>query len=117
MRNLVYLIATTIDGYISSAPAENPDFYFTEGPQATDLLEEFPDMIPTHVRPMIGLATKTPNKRFDTVLMGRSTYDVGAKSGVASPYSHLRQIVISNSLDDGDYPDVEVWNDNVRARV
>lgn len=117
MRKLVYLIATTIDGYISSAPTDNPDFYFTKGPQASDLLDEFPDMIPTHVRPLIGLATEAPNKRFDTVLMGRNTYEVGTRSGVTSPYSHLRQIVISSSLDDLDHPDVEVWRENASARV
>ncbi|HWV23387.1 MAG TPA: dihydrofolate reductase family protein [Thermomicrobiales bacterium] len=117
MRKLVYLIAMTIDGYISSAPTDNPDFYFVEGPQASDLLEEFPDMIPTHVRPLIGMAPETPNRRFDTVLMGRNTYEIAARSGITSPYSHLRQIVISGTFDDEDHPEVEVWNKNVRERV
>src|SRR5699024_673840 len=51
MKKLVYLVATTIDGYIASESSDNPDFFFTEGPQASDLLVEFPEMIPTHIRP------------------------------------------------------------------
>jgi dihydrofolate reductase len=35
---------------------------------------------------------------FDTVLMGRSTYEVGLKEGIRNPYPTLRQYVFSRSL-------------------
>jgi dihydrofolate reductase len=38
------------------------------------------------------------NQWFDTVLMGRKTYDVGFKAGVTNPYPHLQQYLFSKSL-------------------
>lgn len=46
MRNLVYFVATTIDGYITTASDVDPDFLLYDGPQAVDLLQEFPETIP-----------------------------------------------------------------------
>lgn len=117
MKKLVYLVATTIDGYIASAPSDNLDFFISDGPQAPDLLAEFPDMIPAHARPQVGMAVDTPNKRFDTVLMGRRTYEIGLAVGVASPYPHLKQIVVSDSLPDASHAGIGIWRGNVREHV
>lgn len=116
MRSLVYLVATTLDGFIAGTDRANPDFMPFEGPQVPDLLAEFPEMLPGHVRDLVGIAPGTPNQRFDTVLMGRTTYDVGIPFGVLSPYPHLRQIVVSTSMTERPHPDVEVTADPL-ARV
>lgn len=90
MRSLVYLVATTIDGFITGPDRGDPDFFPFEGPHVADLLAEFPEMIPGHLREHVGLVG-AENRRFDTVLMGRTTYGVGLQTGVTSPYPHLRQ--------------------------
>lgn len=117
MRKLVYLVATTVDGYIASAPSNNPDFFFADGPQAPDLLTEFPEMIPGPFRAVVGLTPETPNKRFDTVLMGRTTYEIGVADGISSPYPHLEQIVFSESLAKPDDHSVDVWDGDAVRRL
>ncbi len=103
MRKLVYYIATSIDGYIAG-PAGQTGYH----PLGDDLLAfivtEYPETLPTHYRAQLGV--DAPNKRFDTVLMGRATYQVGLDVDIKSPYQHLRQYVLSRSLDAADYPDV-----------
>lgn len=117
MRELVYLVATTIDGFIAAGSDTTPDFFAFEGPQVPDLLAEFPDMIPAHARDLIGMPRDTPNARFDTVLMGRGTYGIGLKAGITSPYPHLRQIVVSSSLASTPDPAVEVISGGVVERI
>lgn len=63
----------------------------------------------TQFRDQAGL-TDTPNRHFDTVLMGRSTYELGS----ASPYAHLRQIVFSRTLTSPD-PAVRIETDPVET--
>ncbi|MDP9847909.1 dihydrofolate reductase family protein [Streptosporangium lutulentum] len=52
-----------------------------------------------------------PNRRFDTVLMGLNTYRAVLDQGIGSPYAHLRQYVVSSSLDRIDDPAVELVRD------
>jgi dihydrofolate reductase len=115
MRSLVYLVATTLDGYIAGADRGDPDFFPFEGPHVADLLAEFPEMIPGHVRAPLGL--DGDNQRFDTVLMGRTTYDIGRKVGLTSPYPHLRQVVVSTSITAPPDPAVEVVGSDVINEV
>ena len=68
-----------------------------EGPQVPDLLDELPETIPGHLRAPLGIGTGS--RRFDTVLMGRATYEAGRAAGVTSPHPHLRQLVVSTTLD------------------
>jgi hypothetical protein len=63
-------------------------------------------MIPGHARPALGL--NDDNRRFDTIVMGRTTYDIGRAVGLTSPYPHLRQIVVSTSIAASPDPAVEV---------
>ncbi len=84
-----------------------------DGPEAADLLAEFPEMIPTHIRGPLGV--DGPNQRFDSVIMGRRTYDAGIPHGVTSPYQHLRQLVASSSSGSAPGTDVEVVRDPVAA--
>jgi dihydrofolate reductase len=96
MRSLVYFVATTLDGYIAGLDRGDPDLFPFEGPHVADLLAEFPEMTPGHARPALGL--NDDNRRFDTIVMGRTTYDIGRAVGLTSPYPHLRQIVVSTSV-------------------
>ena len=91
MRELVYYVATSIDGYIAG-PAGQFDAFVFEGDHAAAQLERFPDAIPTDAAAHLGIDQTTG--RFSTVLMGWNTYAVG---GLDSPYRHLEQIVFSRT--------------------
>ncbi|MEU6231593.1 dihydrofolate reductase family protein [Kitasatospora sp. NPDC047058] len=108
MRKLSYFIAGTIDGFIA-APDGTYDFFFpyVTGDFLPYLSDTFADTIPALGRTAMGL-DGVPNKRYDTVLMGRATYEPGLALGMASPYPHLRQIVFSRSLTESPDPAVEV---------
>lgn len=94
-RKLVYYVACTIDGYIARAEGSFDCFPF-EGEHFADLIARFPETFPAHLRPRF----KVPEgaRRFDTVLMGRNTYNVGVREGITNPYRPLRQIVVSRSM-------------------
>ena len=115
MRSLVFFVAATLDGYIAGTDGGDPDFFPFKGPHVGDLLAEFPEMIPGHLRARLGV--NGGNQRFDTVLMGRATYDVGRKAGLTSPYPHLRQIVVSSSITAPPDPAVEVFGPEVISEV
>ncbi|MBM6621927.1 dihydrofolate reductase family protein [Micrococcaceae bacterium RIT802] len=100
MRELVYYIAVSIDGYIAG-PDDEVDFYPSSDEYMAHMLAEYPDTIPSHIRTQVGLADE-PLTTFDTVLMGRRTYEPALAEGITSPYSHLRQVVFSRSLEQQD---------------
>ncbi len=102
MRKLTYFIATSFDGFIAREDGGIDDFTF-EGEHVAVLLNEYPETIPTHLRPHLNVTAA--NRHFDTVLMGRATYEVGLALGVDSPYQHLRQYVFSKSLPQDDSPE------------
>src|SRR3712207_7214590 len=58
--------------------------------------------------PYTTLFRSEDNKVFDTVLVGRKTYEVGLPQGIVSPYRQLRQYVFSTTLDGLPGPDVEL---------
>lgn len=107
MRKLVYYVAVSLDGYIAG-PAGEFDFYPFDAEMMTWLNARYPDFVPTHLRHHVGMAVDTPGKRFDTVLMGRASYEPALSEGVTSPYAHMRQYVISSTLGPSDDPKVEV---------
>ncbi|WP_370945678.1 dihydrofolate reductase family protein [Amycolatopsis sp. cg5] len=115
MRKLVYYVAVSIDGMIAG-PGGEFDFY----PEAPDMVEylraEFPETMPTHIRSVIGLEG-VPNKRFDTVLMGKGTYKPALDEGITNPYAHLRQYVFSTSLGEIADPAVELISTDPLAAV
>ncbi|MEV6322008.1 dihydrofolate reductase family protein [Nocardia sp. NPDC051787] len=107
MRKLVYFVGVSLDGYIAGPDGEI-DFY----PVADDMWEwmraEYPETLPTHVRPHVGLDVDAPNQKFDTLVMGRGTYDPALSIGVTSPYAHMKQYVVSSTLGRIDDPGVEL---------
>ncbi|WP_328471637.1 dihydrofolate reductase family protein [Actinoplanes sp. NBC_00393] len=106
MRKLVYFVASTIDGYIA-APDGTWEWIGIHDDVTAFMNAQFPETVPTHVRAALGLDL-TDNKVFDTVLMGRHTYDPALQVGITSPYAHLRQIVFSRSITSSPDPAVEI---------
>ncbi|WP_327683008.1 dihydrofolate reductase family protein [Kitasatospora sp. NBC_00458] len=108
MRKLTYYVGATLDGFIA-APDGDFDMLlpYLTGDFLPYMLAEFPEALPTPGRAALGVAD-APNKRFDTVLMGRGTYGPGVPLGLANPYAHLRQIVFSRSMTESPDPAVEV---------
>ena len=109
VRELVYFIGVSLDGFIAG-PDDQIDFYPMSEPYTEWMATEFGDALPTHVRRQLGIDA-APNRRFDTVVMGRRTYDPALRLGVTSPYAHLRQVVVSRTLESPD-PDVTVVRDD-----
>lgn len=114
MRNLVYYIALSIDGKIAG-PNHEIAFYPSGDEYEKWMFTEFPDVIPTHFREAVGIAD-VPIKRFDTVLLGGTTYEIGLELGPPSPYAHLRQYVFSRSLKQA-HPDIELVAADPVAKV
>ncbi|MFB7471744.1 dihydrofolate reductase family protein [Kitasatospora sp. NPDC056184] len=108
MRKLTYYVGATIDGFIA---APDGDYRFlmpyVGGDYLSHMCAEYPETVPTPGRAALGIA-EAPNQRFDTVVMGRGTYQPGLAVGLTSPYAHLRQIVFSRSLAGSPDPAVEV---------
>lgn len=100
MRRLTYFIAVSVDGRISG-PSDEAEFYPQPAEYTAWLLGEYPDAIPTHVRAQTGLAER-PNRHFDTMIMGRRTYQPALDVGITSPYAHLRQFVVSTTQEELD---------------
>lgn len=105
MRKLVYYVATTLDGCIA-APDGGTDAFPMDASYLRQLGEEFPETFPTHARAALGI--DAPGTHFDTVLMGRGTYEPALRLGITSPYAHLRQYVVSRSVSPGTDPAVTV---------
>ena len=96
MRQLCYYVGTSIDGYIAG-PGGEYDFFEPSPELIGSLVEELPEVIPTHVREALGMGDP-PNARWDTVVMGRGTYEPALDVGVTSPYAHMRQVVVSTTV-------------------
>ncbi|MFI6870766.1 dihydrofolate reductase family protein [Nocardia sp. NPDC050406] len=107
MRNLIYYVGVSLDGYIAGPNGEF-DFYPAPDDMAAEMTARYPEAIPHHLRHHVGMSSDEPNKEWDTVLMGRATYDVTYLNGVTSPYAHMKQYVISTTLGGVDDPAVTV---------
>ena len=95
MSQLIYLVACTVDRFIARDDGSF-DFFLMEGEHVSDLLSNFPETIPGHLRGTLGITTD--NQHFDTALMGRRTYEVGVKEGITNPYPHMKQHLFSRTL-------------------
>ncbi|MEU0694775.1 dihydrofolate reductase family protein [Streptomyces niveus] len=116
MRKLSYFIAASIDGFIGDPSGEAAFFTRYVDEEYLDFLkDEYPETLPTHGRRPLGL-DHLENKRFDTVIQGRRSYDLALKAGVTSPYAHMRQLVASRTLTSPD-PAVEIVSGDVAARI
>ncbi|MFD4135774.1 dihydrofolate reductase family protein [Streptomyces goshikiensis] len=110
MRKLTYYVGTSVDGFIAD-PEGDGDFLtrWTDPEYIAHMVAEFPETLPTHIRAALGVGAGAA-QRFDTILMGRGTYDPGLKMGITSPYAHLEQYVLSRSLAESPDPAVKVFS-------
>lgn len=106
MRELKYYVACTVDRFIAAEDGSF-DAFLMEGEHMTDLTDELPETVPAHAREASGVKGRA-NQVFDTILMGRNTYEVGAKFGIVSPYPHLKQYVFSRTMERSLDPAVEL---------
>jgi dihydrofolate reductase len=80
MRKIVYYVAVSLDGYISGLD-NDVSLFATGGKGVETYLEEL--------------------KSFDTVIMGRKTYEFGYDYGIIPgqlAYPHMEHFIFSNSL-------------------
>ncbi len=80
MRNIVYYVAVSLDGFIAG-PDDDISGFVAGGPGVDQYLKDL--------------------KAFDTVIMGRKTYEFGYKFGLKPgepAYPHMRHYIFSNSL-------------------
>jgi dihydrofolate reductase len=95
MRNVVYDVAASIDGFIAGEDGDVSGFQM-EGDHLTDYQQRL--------------------KGYDTVLMGRATYEWGYQYGLAPgalAYPHMRHYVFSKTLRFDDSPVVVIDHDEV----
>ncbi|MFI6043246.1 dihydrofolate reductase family protein [Nocardia sp. NPDC051321] len=107
MRKLVYFVGMSLDGYIAG-PDGDIGFYPLPDDFTAWLARDYPETLPTHVRPHFGIAADAPNQKFDTLVMGRGTYVPALAAGLTSPYGHMRQYVVSSTLGRIDDPAVQL---------
>ena len=114
MRKLKYYVACTVDKFIARENGSF-DFFLTAGEQVADLIETFPETIPAHFRGQFNITAE--NRCFDTVLMGRRTYEVGLKEGFTNPYPHMAQYLFSRTLNASPDQNVELVSTDPVALV
>lgn len=92
MRKLVYHVATSLDNYIAHEDGSIGGFSsFAEGDHVTDYLESL--------------------KTYDTVVMGRATYEFGYQYGLKPgqpAYPHMQHYIFSKTLIFDTQPDPKV---------
>lgn len=96
MRELTYVIGVTLDGFIAG-PADEVDFFEVSEDFAAWLATEWADTLPTHVREALG-AADAPLTKFDSVVMGRRTYEPALEADIVDPYRHLNTVVCSSTI-------------------
>lgn len=113
MRDLVYYIATSIDGFIA-APDGDFSIFPNDPETVTALFDRYPETCPVHLREHFGI-TEHP-ARFDAVIMGTATHRPAVDAGLTSAYPHLQQYIVTH----GTFPQdatVQFVVGDVAARV
>jgi dihydrofolate reductase len=108
MRTLTYYVATSLDGYIAEPDGADPSnsLFRIEQDYLEHVIAHYPETLPTPARAALGVTD--PGTRFDTVVEGRRSYQVGLDAGVTNAYAHLRHLVFSRTLGHSPDPGVEV---------
>ena len=92
MRRIRYQVACSLDGFIATAE------------------DAFDWIIP---EPSFDFEAHMA--QFDTLLMGRRTFEIVRSMGETFPGKHV--VVASQSLRQADFPDVEIVSENLKERV
>jgi dihydrofolate reductase len=119
VRKLVYYIAVTLDGFIAGPDGADPTgpggFWPIPEDYLGHLVTEYPETLPAPARQALGVTAE--GTRFDTVLEGRHSYDIGLDAGITDAYPHLRHLVFSRTLAESPDPAVEVVSGDPIATV
>ena len=97
MRKLKYHVACTVDGFIAHED-HTIDGFVQEGEHVTDYFQSL-------------------RNDYDTVLMGRGTYEFGIQFGVTNPYPWMKQYVLSRNMVQSPDPNVELVSKDIIAFV
>ncbi|MET9055615.1 dihydrofolate reductase family protein [Streptomyces bacillaris] len=117
MRKLTYFIACSIDGFIGDPKGDATTMMsFVDEELLAFLKEEYPETISAEGRTALGLGD-LENRRFDTVIQGRGSYQLALDTDVTSPYGHMREFVASRSLTESPDPNVELISEDLVGRV
>ncbi|MBE9061590.1 dihydrofolate reductase family protein [cf. Phormidesmis sp. LEGE 11477] len=114
MRQLTYYVACSVDGFIAHKDGSH-DGFSQDGDYLSEIFTVFPETVPSHLRSALNIQGE--NKWFDTVLMGRKTYEIGLKEGVSSPYSHMTQYLFSRSMKESPDENVRLVSHNAADQV
>lgn len=110
MRRLVYFVASTVDGFVAGPDGADPTgpggFWPVPQDYVEHLAAEYPETLPAPARAALGITA--PGTRFDTVLEGRRSYEVGLRVGLTNAFPHLRHLVFSRTLTVSPDPGVEL---------
>jgi dihydrofolate reductase len=93
MRRIRYSVATSLDGYIAGQNGETDWIIMDASIDFGRILNEF-----------------------DTVVMGRRTFEVMTKSGHGL-MPGMQTFVLTQTLKQGDYPDVKIVSDNAEKTM
>ncbi|MBZ4321556.1 dihydrofolate reductase family protein [Streptomyces huiliensis] len=117
MRKLTYFVACSIDGFIGDPSGDASSMYAYVDEEFLEYLKtEYPETISAEGRRLLGLEW-LENRRFDTVVQGRGSYQLGLDAGFPSPYGHLREYVASRTLTESPDPNVTLLSGDLVAAV
>ncbi|GHF46019.1 deaminase [Streptomyces mashuensis] len=117
MRKLTYFVACSIDGFIGDPDGDASSMYAFLNEEFVQFLgAEYPETVSAAGRAALGL-DGLPNRRFDTVVQGRSSYQLALDMGITSPYGHLREYVASRTLGPSPDPNVTLIDDDLVGTV
>lgn len=117
LRKLTYFIACSIDGFIGDPSGDATTMYPLVDEELLSFFEaEYPETVPAEGRKALGFHD-AKSRRFDTVVQGRSSYQLALDLGITSPYAHLREIVASRTLKESPDANVELISGDLVGRV
>ncbi|MET7902169.1 hypothetical protein ABZS86_12025 [Streptomyces sp. NPDC005355] len=90
--SVALIVAVTLDGCIAGSDGSF-DFFRLGDDYRDFIVKHFPETLPAHGLEAFGVGPEGANVRFDTVISGRATYEVGARVGLTDQYPRLRQYV------------------------
>ncbi|WP_424211254.1 dihydrofolate reductase family protein [Streptomyces sp. BI20] len=118
-RKLVHFVATTLDGFIAGPDGADPTgpagFWPIPEDYVRHLVEEYPEALPVQARQALGVTAE--GTRFDTVLEGRRSYELGLAVGITDAFPHLRHLVFTRTLTESPDPAVELVGGDAVAKV